>query len=66
MVKCSFCDAEVEHVGEKEVLAGWGRIKGWINKVKVDVVHCPDDVEMCYNELILFLKTKTRPYRGGD
>jgi hypothetical protein len=43
--KCSFCEATVAHVGEKEVELGWGRAKGDFNGKKIDLIHCPDHVE---------------------
>lgn len=39
--KCSFCDTTTPHIGERQVEAGWGRAKGKMNGLKVDVIHCP-------------------------
>lgn len=42
MIKCSFCDAQTRHVGEKEVEGGWGKAVGTMYGVKVNLVHCPE------------------------
>lgn len=39
-VKCSFCEATT-YFGEKAVEQGWGRARGNMNQIELNIIHCP-------------------------
>lgn len=45
MKQCSFCEATVRHIGEKEVEAGWGKVEAQIGTEKIVLIHCPEHFE---------------------
>ena len=49
-VKCSFCNATT-YFGECAVENGWGRARGNINQIKLNIIHCPKHYKEAYDSL---------------
>ena len=52
MIKCSFCKAQVSHLGDQEFEAGWGRVTLHTQDNLVHMAHCPDH----FDEFVEVLK----------
>lgn len=50
-VKCSFCDATT-CFGEKAIEEGWGRARGNINQIELNMIHCPKHYKEAYDSLL--------------
>ena len=52
MIKCSFCEAQVPTVGDKEIKAGWGAVDLYTQDIRINMAHCPEH----FDELVEVLQ----------